>query len=105
MGPLDVFWHMLHLVLPALLTAMVAAGLSKLLWRHELRQVSWARLAAWGAGAGALALVGGLVVFGRDGRMATYGVMVLCNAIALGWAGWGRRRAARTAGPSNPHRR
>lgn len=105
MGPLDAFWHALHLILPALLTATVAAGLSKLLWRDDLRKVSWARLSVWGAGAGALALVGGLVLFGRDGRMASYGVMILCNAIALGWVGWGQQPATRTSASPRPRRR
>jgi hypothetical protein len=31
-------------------------------------------------------------VFGRDGRMATYGAMVLASSLALMWAGFGRRR-------------
>jgi hypothetical protein len=31
-------------------------------------------------------LVGGLLLFGRDGRMATYALMVLFSALALGWA-------------------
>jgi hypothetical protein len=38
-----------------------------------------------------VALLGGLVLSGRDGRMATYAAMVLANAAALGWAGFGRR--------------
>jgi hypothetical protein len=35
--------------------------------------------------------VAGLVAFGRDGRMATYGGMVLACALALWWAGFVRR--------------
>lgn len=87
MEPSDLFWHGLHLVLPAFLTAAVAAGLAKGLWRRELRGVRWLRLAGWGSAAGVLALIGGLIAFGRDGRMATYGLLVLFNAIALAWAG------------------
>jgi len=35
--------------------------------------------------------VGGLVVFGRDGRMATYGLLVAATALALWWRGFVRR--------------
>jgi hypothetical protein len=34
----------------------------------------------------------GLVVFGRDGRMATYAGMVLATAGALWWRGFGPGR-------------
>jgi hypothetical protein len=45
----------------------------------------------WSAGPAALVLVGGLAVFGRDGRMETYGAMVLACAVGLGWAAFGGR--------------
>jgi hypothetical protein len=35
--------------------------------------------------------LGGLLVFGRDGRMATYALMVLAGAAAVGWVGFRRR--------------
>ena len=45
----------------------------------------WAALAVALIGAG---LFGGLIAFGRDGMMATYGAMVIAAALALLWAGW-----------------
>ena len=92
MGPLDALWHLLNFLLPALGVGGLAAAGAKLLWRRELAAASWRRLATWSFGAGALCLVGGLVVFGRDGRMATYGAMVLACAVALWWAAFGPGR-------------
>jgi hypothetical protein len=92
MGPTDALWHLLNLLAPAIGLGLVAAAGAKLLWRRELAGVRFARLAGWGAAASTAALLGGLVVSGRDGRMATYAAMVLANALAQWWAGFGQRR-------------
>jgi hypothetical protein len=91
MGPLDALWHALNFFAPAVAVALLAAGAAKLLWRRELAGVAWHRLALWGGVAGAMALVGGLIAFGRDGKMATYGALVVATALALWWAGFLRR--------------
>jgi hypothetical protein len=91
MGPLDAFWHALNFFAPALGVAVLAAAVAKLLWRRELAGVAWHRLALWGTLAGVVVLVGGLVAFGRDGRTATYGALVVVTALALWWAGFLRR--------------
>jgi len=91
MGPWDALIHLTNFFLPAVGVATVAALLAKLLWWRELKAVSLKRLWAWPATAGALVLLAGLIVFGRDGKMATYGALVLASALALWWAGWGRR--------------
>jgi len=83
---------LLGFFLPALGVGTLAAALAKGLWRSELRAVRWSGLALWSAGAGALASLVGLVVFDRDGMMATYGAMVLASALALLWAGFGPGR-------------
>jgi hypothetical protein len=70
----------------------LAAALAQLVWREELRRLRWTWLAAWSAAAGALALLGGLVVFGRDGAMATYGAMAAASALTLWWLAFGSRR-------------
>ncbi len=92
MGPIDALWHVLNLLAPALCLGLLAAGLSKLLWRRALAAVPWRRLAAWACGAALLALVAGLVISGHDGRMATYAAMVLASAMALWWVGFGPGR-------------
>lgn len=92
MGPLDALLHLGNLFAPALGLAALAAALAKLLWRRELAPVSWRRLALPAAAACALVVVGGLVAFGRDGKMATYGAMVGACAITLWWRGFGPGR-------------
>lgn len=91
MTALDALIHLLNFLLPALLLGSIAALLAKLVWLRALGGVPLLRLAGWGTGGALLALVGGLILTGRDGAMATYGAMVLACAAALGWAGWGRR--------------
>jgi hypothetical protein len=92
MGALDVLWHVGNLFLPALLLGAVAASLAKLMWRKELAQVRWQHLAGPAALACAGAVLLGLLLFGRDGRMATYGAMVLACALTLWWQGFGPGR-------------
>ena len=91
MGLLDGLWHLFNFVAPALAVALLAASLAKLSWRRELAAVPWHRLALCAAGAGVLALLVGLMVFGRDGKMATYGALVLATGLALWWVGFARR--------------
>ncbi|HEX5747056.1 MAG TPA: hypothetical protein VFZ09_12495 [Archangium sp.] len=91
MGPLDFFWHLTNLLAVGLLFALVATAGTKLIWRRALAAVAWRRLLRASGGAAAGVTLAGLVVFGRDGRMATYALMVLAVAAALGWTGLRRR--------------
>jgi uncharacterized membrane protein len=91
MGPLDAIWHALNFFAPALGMAVLAASAAKLLWRRDLAAVPWLRLAMSAASAGVVVLIGGLVVFGRDGKMATYAALVVAAALALWLAGFVRR--------------
>lgn len=91
MNALDALNHLGNLLLPAPLLGAIAALMAKALWRRELQGTPWLRLATWASGAALLALLGGLVLTGHDGSMATYAAMVLGCAAALGWVGWGRR--------------
>ena len=90
MGPLDFTWHLLNLFGISLLFGGIAASGARWIWRRRLGGCSWHRLAGLACGTAAAVTVAGLVVFGRDGRMATYAVMVLAVAAVLGWAS--RRR-------------
>lgn len=87
MNILDGLWHLLNFFAPALGVGLLASALAKLLWRRPLRAVRWSRLARWCSGACALTLVAGLLVFGRDGKMATYGAMCVASAFSLWWVG------------------
>ncbi|UUX95751.1 hypothetical protein [Aquabacterium sp. J223] len=91
MGPIDALLHLLNFLAAPLGVGLISATLVRLLWRRELKSAGWRRLALWSCAGGVAAGVGGLAWFGQDGRMATYGAMVLASALALGWAGWGRR--------------
>jgi hypothetical protein len=92
MTPLDALWHLLNLFVPAAGTAALAAAFAKLAWRRELAAVPWRALALAGTAGAAAVTVGGLVVFGRDGKMATYGAMVVAVAVMLWWRGFVRPR-------------
>jgi hypothetical protein len=87
MGPLDAFWHLLNFFTPAVGVGCLGAAAVKLLWRRELAGVSWRRLAGWGTAGGTGALLAGLLLFGRDGRMATYALLVGVSALAFWGAG------------------
>ena len=88
MGPIDTLVHLTNFFLPAVGVAVFGATLAKLVWRAELRTVRWTRLAASAGAGGSAVLLAGLVFFGRDGRMATYGAMVAAASLALMWAGF-----------------
>ncbi|MBI5259675.1 MAG: hypothetical protein HY855_24445 [Burkholderiales bacterium] len=91
MGFFDAVWHLLNLIAPAVGLGVIAATGAKLLWRRELAPVRWRRLVLWASAAGLSALLAGLVITGRDGRMATYAAMVVASAAALWWAGFASR--------------
>jgi hypothetical protein len=92
MTTLDALWHLLgFLALPVGLGLLSAAG-AKLLWRRDLGAIPWARLARDASLACALVAVAGLLLFGRDGKMATYGGMVAAAALTLWWRGFGPGR-------------
>jgi hypothetical protein len=80
-------WHVLNFFAPALGVGLLATALCKLCWWRGLRSVAWWRLALWACGPGAVALVFGLVLFGRDGKMSSYGLLVLGAALGLWWRG------------------
>lgn len=93
MTPLQQAWHLVNLLAPAAFTAVIAVALAKWLWRRELAGAGWFGLTLWSVLAGEVAMVGGLLIAGRDGAMLTYAAMVLAVALALWIAGF-RLRAA-----------
>ena len=86
----DAFWHIANFFAPALALGGLAAAATRLLWRRDLVGVSVARLWLWAAAAAALASIAGLVLFGHDGKMLSYGAMVAASAGALWWRGFCR---------------
>ncbi len=85
MSPLDALWHLLNFLAPAWAVAALVAALAKLLWRQELKGQTWRRLALWGGIGGSLGLIAALALFGRDGKMAGYGLMIGAVALPQWW--------------------
>ena len=88
MGPLDAFWHLVNLFVPALGVGLLSAAGAKLLWRRELAGKAWRGLARDASLAGMAVVLAGLALSGHDGRMATYGAMVAACAVTLWWRGF-----------------
>jgi hypothetical protein len=86
-------WHLLNFFASAAGIGLFASLMAKLLWRHQLAGAAWWRLWLFASVGAAGVAIGGLVYFGRDGKMATYAGMVLACALGLWWAGF--RRGAR----------
>lgn len=89
MGLWSLLIHLTNFVLPALAVGALLALFAPLLAgkRHSARTIT--AQAALNFVAGVVALVAGMVVFGNDGKMATYGALVLATGTAQ-W--WGLRR-------------
>ena len=88
---LSAFWHLCNLFAPGVGVALIAALATKLLWRVELRRVGFLRLWGWASVATVAVSIAGLVIFGRDGKMATYAAMVVACALGLWVTGFVRR--------------
>ena len=90
MGPTDQFFHLAGFLAPALFLAVVLPGLSRLLLRKSSPLIRfWPQVAVVFA-ASAAVLLAGLWWFGRDGKMATYGALVVAAAtvqwlLVRGW--------------------
>ena len=92
MDVIGAFWHLLNFAAPAVAIGLLASLMARLLWRHEMAGISVWRLWRWSSGLALIASIAGLIVFGRDGKMATYTAIVLSGAAGLWWAGFLRRK-------------
>jgi len=92
LGPIDALWHLLNFFAPAFGVGLLTSAFAKLLWRRELKSARWGRLALWATSGCALVLVAGLVVFGHDGKMATYAAMTVACGLTLWVVGFGPLR-------------
>jgi len=92
MSAFQLFNHLFNFVLPALALAVVLAlGARVLMKKGAGAPGLWGQVAI-NFVAGVVALMGGLVVTGRDGRIGTYAVMVVvCGTVQWGvMRGWKR---------------
>ena len=86
MGPLDVLFHLLNFIAPALFTGVMLALVARYVLRNKAAKLSLPTQAAINSVAGMAVLVVGLWYFGRDGKMATYAALVVVCA-ASQWLG------------------
>lgn len=92
MGLIDLFNHLLNFVSPAIAVGLAVALFARFFMKKMAAAHTVLAQAAINSIAGALALVTALWFFGRDGKMASYGAMVLVVAscqwvCAKGWRG------------------
>jgi NADH:ubiquinone oxidoreductase subunit 4 (subunit M) len=87
MSLIGLFIHLCNFVLPALVVGCLLAALAPLLMKKVRPHHSWLAQAAINAAAGLLVLLAGLLLFGHDGKMATYAAMVLACASSQWLAG------------------
>jgi hypothetical protein len=85
MSPLDAFWHLANLFAPAWGLAALLGLVIKAVWRRDAKSLPWRRLWGWGAAGGSLAVIAALVLLGRDGRIAGYGLLLLGVALPQWW--------------------
>ncbi len=85
MGPIDLLFHLSGFVAPALALGLALPLACRVfLPRHRIVTGFLTQIAIVAA-AGVVVLLAGLWFFGRDGKMATYGALVLVTASAQ-WA-------------------
>jgi hypothetical protein len=87
MSLLGLLIHLFNFVLPALAVGSLLAALVPLLMKKLRPHHSWLTQTAINFASGLLVLLAGLVVFGRDGKMATYAAMMLACASSQWFAG------------------
>jgi hypothetical protein len=80
MGPFNLLNHLFNFLAPALAVAVVLALVGPLFMKKSPSAPGFIAQAAINSIAGALALGAGLWFFGNDGKMASYGAMVVVCA-------------------------
>lgn len=86
MGPLDLLNHLLNFAAPALAVGLVLAFLAPVFMKNKALDRTRTAQAAINFVVGVLALLAGLLFFGRDGKMASYAALVLATATSQWWA-------------------
>ena len=72
--------HLLNFLAPAIFLALLLGLVARVVWRKALPLLPWGEQMALNAVLGAVVLGVGLVLEGRDGRMATYAALVVAMA-------------------------
>lgn len=91
MGVLDLIYHLFNFVAPALVVSLVLVGVAPYLMPKRASAPGARAQAAINFVAGVLGLAVGLWFFGRDGKMASYALMLLlCVLGQASSARWGK---------------
>ena len=90
MGPLDALYHAVNFMAPAAALAGLLVLGGRLIRSKGALALSWRAQVAINFVVGCAVLAAGLVVWGRDGKMLTYGALVLACAtgqwfLVRGW--------------------
>ena len=93
MAPLDQLLHLLNLLYPAMGLGLLLALLGQVFVRNRPSAPEFIAQIAINIVAGSVALMAGLWLLGRDGKMATYCLLVLACACSQCWLRWGARRS------------
>ena len=80
----DVFWHLINFLLPALIVSLGVTTWGRYQYRLQT-QISWLWRWVMNVMSGVAVLVAGVLITGLDGKMYTYGAMVLVCA-TVEWA-------------------
>jgi hypothetical protein len=79
LGLLD---HLLNFIAPALIVGFLLAAIAPVVLKNARPHHSWLIQSAMNSAAGVLVLLAGLVIFGHDGKMASYAAMALACAFS-----------------------
>lgn len=90
MGFLDVLYHLLNFFVPAFGVAVLTVLGSAVLMKRSSATPGIIAQAAINFAVGAVVLVVGLWLFGRDGKIATYAALVFVCATSQAWMLRGR---------------
>jgi hypothetical protein len=74
---LDIVFHLANFIAPALFLAAGMVLCEHWVLRRRTITLGWKKRTALYAAAGCAVLLGGLLILGRDGKMLTYGALVL----------------------------
>jgi len=80
MDPLSSINHLLNFLAPAFAVALVLVVGSQIFDRKRAKTIGWLKPIAINFVIGATVLLGGLIVFGNDGKIWTYGGLVVISA-------------------------
>ena len=97
MGLIHFLLHALNFLAPAFVVALLVPAASRYLLRNPKPQMPWWLQATVHFVVGSMALLGGLMFFGVDGKMLTYLALVLCCATShwLLMRGWQAKTSPR----------